>query len=64
MKIVVTDGHTLNPGDLSWEQVKEFGEVEVYKRMPAELIAERCRNAEIVITNYWALSVLEISASG
>ena len=51
MKIVVTDGHTLNPGDLSWEQVKEFGDVEVYERTPVELIDGRCRDAEIVITN-------------
>jgi glycerate dehydrogenase len=51
MKIVVTDGHTLNPGDISWEPVKAFGELLVYDRTPAELIAERCREADIVLTN-------------
>jgi len=51
MKIVVTDGYTLNPGDLSWDKIKALGELEVYDRTPVELIAERCRNAEVVLTN-------------
>ena len=32
MKIVVLDGYTENPGDLSWDGLKQFGEVEVYDR--------------------------------
>lgn len=32
MKIVILDGYTLNPGDLSWEPLKELGEVTVYER--------------------------------
>ena len=51
MKIVVTDGYTLNPGDLSWDKIKALGELEVYDRTPVELIAERCRDAEVVLTN-------------
>ncbi len=51
MKIVVTDGYTLNPGDLSWEGVKAFGDVNVYERTPVELIVERCKNTDLVITN-------------
>lgn len=51
MKIVVTDGYTLNPGDISWEAVKVFGELDVHDRTPAALIAERCREADIVLTN-------------
>ena len=51
MKIVVTDGYTLNPGDLSWDTIKALGELIVYDRTPAALIAERCRNADVVLTN-------------
>ena len=51
MKIVVTDGFTLNPGDISWEDIKTFGELTVYDRTPASLIIERCQEADIVLTN-------------
>jgi glycerate dehydrogenase len=51
MKIVITDGHTLNPGDLSWKPFHELGDVEYFDRTAADQIAVRCRNAEIIITN-------------
>ena len=54
MKIVVLDGYTENPGDLSWDALKELGEVEVYDRTSYEespLIAERIGDAEIVVIN-------------
>jgi glycerate dehydrogenase len=51
MKIVVTDGYTLNPGDLSWEPIKAMGTLVVYERTPAHLIVERCKEAQIVLTN-------------
>jgi glycerate dehydrogenase len=51
MKIVVTDGYTLNPGDLSWDQISSFGELAVYDRTAPELIIERCKEADIVLTN-------------
>ena len=51
MKIVVLDGYTLNPGDNPWDAVSRFGELTVYDRTPKELIAERCREAGIVLTN-------------
>lgn len=51
MKIVVLDGYTLNPGDLSWEGLKAIGALTVYDRTPAELAAERIGDAEIVYTN-------------
>jgi len=51
MKIVIVDGATLNPGDLSWDALGAFGVYEVYPRStPAETLA-RCRDAEAVITN-------------
>jgi len=51
MKIVILDGHTLNPGDLSWEGLSRFGELKAYERTPPELVAKRCAEAEIIITN-------------
>jgi len=54
MKIVVLDGYTENPGDLSWDGLKAFGEVAVYDRTAyadSDLIRERIGDAEIVITN-------------
>ena len=51
MKIVVLDGYTENPGDLSWEELGKLGDLSVYDRTPTELILERIGDAEIVITN-------------
>ena len=54
MKIVVLDGYTLNPGDLSWDALKDLGECTIYDRTSltddAEIIS-RIGDAEIVITN-------------
>ena len=54
MKIVVLDGYTENPGDLSWDGLKTLGELTVYDRTsltdPKEVI-ERIGDAEIVLTN-------------
>jgi glycerate dehydrogenase len=49
--IVVLDGYTLNPGDLSWEGFENLGNLVVYDRTPADKIIERIGTAEIVITN-------------
>lgn len=51
MKIVVLDGYTLNPGDISWEGLEALGEVTVYDRTPKEEIAARIGDAEVVYTN-------------
>jgi len=51
MKIVVLDGYALNPGDLSWDELKSLGEVEVYDRTPDNMITERAADAEIILTN-------------
>lgn len=51
MKIVILDGYTENPGDLSWEAVEALGEVTVYDRTPKEMIVERIGDAQAVITN-------------
>jgi glycerate dehydrogenase len=62
MKIVVLDGYTLNPGDNPWDEVARFGELTVYDRTPADLIVERCRDAQIVLTNKTPLSGATFSA--
>lgn len=51
MKIVVLDGYTLNPGDLSWDALKEMGELVVYDRTKEEQIISRIGDAELVFTN-------------
>ena len=51
MKIVVLDGYTLNPGDISWEGMEALGELTVYDRTKAEDVAERIGDAEVVYTN-------------
>ena len=51
MKIVVLDGYTLNPGDLSWEALQKLGDVTIYDRTPADDVVERAKDAEIVFTN-------------
>jgi glycerate dehydrogenase len=51
MRIVVLDGYTLNPGDLSWEGLQALGECVVYDRTPPAQVVERAQEAEIVFTN-------------
>jgi len=51
MNIVVTDGYTLNPGDLSWDSIAAFGSIIVYERTLPEEIYERCKDAEIILGN-------------
>lgn len=51
MKIVILDGYTLNPGDLSWEPLKELGEVTVYERTAPKDVCKRSEGAEVVFTN-------------
>ena len=51
MKIVVLDGHTLNPGDLSWERLEQIGECEIYDRTPPDEVLARAGGAEVLLTN-------------
>ena len=51
MNIVILDGYTANPGDLSLGSLKEMGEVTVYERTRREEIAGRAADADIVLTN-------------
>ncbi|MBK5243221.1 D-2-hydroxyacid dehydrogenase [Clostridium sp.] len=56
MKMVVLDGYTLNPGDISWEGLKQLGELKVYDRVTSdpnetEIIIESVGDAEVIFTN-------------
>jgi glycerate dehydrogenase len=56
MKLVVLDGHVLNPGDLSWAALRELGECEIHDRTPADQIVSRAAGAEVLLTNKCPLS--------
>ena len=53
MKIVILDGYVENPGDLSWDELKKYGELKVYDRTPynEDEIINRLENVDIAITN-------------
>lgn len=51
MKIVVLDGYTLNPGDLSWDSLAKLGTVEVFDRTPPDKVLSRSKGTEILLTN-------------
>jgi glycerate dehydrogenase len=51
MNIVVLDGFTLNPGDLSWEELRALGPCQIFERTPPEEVVARSAGVEIVLTN-------------
>lgn len=56
MKIVILDGYTINPGDLSWSALEKHGELMVYDRTPKECIVSRIGDAEAVMTSKCVLT--------
>ncbi|MBC8452579.1 MAG: D-2-hydroxyacid dehydrogenase [Spirochaetes bacterium] len=62
MKIVVLDGYTLNPGDLSWEGFESLGQVALFDRTDEKDIVSRINDAECVITNKTPISAATIDA--
>ncbi len=56
MKIVILDGYTLNPGDLTWDALKHLGELVIYDRTPADKVVERAAGAEVIFTNKTPIS--------
>jgi glycerate dehydrogenase len=56
MKIAVLDGYCLNPGDLSWEGLKQFGEAKIFDRTPEAEVVVRAAGASIGLTNKTPLS--------
>ena len=51
MKIVILDANTVNPGDLTWKPLEKIGELTIYPRTAANLVVERCKDADVVLTN-------------
>ncbi|MCS5693139.1 D-2-hydroxyacid dehydrogenase [Cyanobium sp. FGCU-6] len=62
-RLVVLDGHTTNPGDLSWGPLQALGELTVHQRTPRGLVAERIADAEVVLTNKTRLDAELLSAA-
>ncbi|QFU21547.1 D-2-hydroxyacid dehydrogenase [Shewanella eurypsychrophilus] len=56
MKVVVLDSFTLNPGDLSWQSIEQFGELSCFDRTPAELVISRAIDADVILTNKTVLN--------
>jgi glycerate dehydrogenase len=62
VRIVVLDGHTLNPGDNPWDPVARLGALVVFERTPPALVVDRARDAEIVLTNKTPLAAPILAA--
>jgi glycerate dehydrogenase len=66
MKIVILDGYTENPGDLSWDGIAAYGDLTVYDRTPVDDEAEiqkRIGDAEVVFTNKTPISAATLAAA-
>lgn len=64
MKITVLDGYGLNPGDLSWSDMEQLGDLKVYDRTPAELVLERSADADALITNKTVITAQHMESLG
>jgi glycerate dehydrogenase len=62
MKIVVLDGYTANPGDLSWAELEKLGRCEIHDRTPGTQVVEQARDAEVLLTNKTVISRAAIAA--
>ena len=62
MKIVVLDGYTENPGDLSWSGLEALGDLAVYDRTPADKVIERIADAQAVYTNKTPITAQTLEA--
>ncbi len=51
MKITILDGHAVNPGDVSWDCIEQFGQLTVYERTAPEQVVERIGDSEIILLN-------------
>jgi glycerate dehydrogenase len=61
-EIVVLDGHTLNPGDLSWQELEALGRCLVHDRTPPAKVVERAAGADLILTNKTVLTREQIAA--
>lgn len=56
MKIVVLDGYTLNPGDLSWKELEKLGDISVFDRVSFDETIKAAKDADIILTNKTVLN--------
>jgi lactate dehydrogenase-like 2-hydroxyacid dehydrogenase len=56
MKIVILDGHAVNPGDLTWDPVRALGDLEIFARTAEREIVSRARETDILLTTRTTLS--------
>ena len=61
-RIVILDGYTINPGDNPWTDIEALGACTIYDRTPPELVTERARDAEIILTSKVKLAAATLSA--
>ena len=61
MKIVILDGHAVNPGDMSWSAFQKLGELEVFDRTSESDVVSRARDADVVLTTRTPLSAATIA---
>jgi glycerate dehydrogenase len=61
MKIVILDGHAVNPGDLNWGALQELGDLVVFDRTPESDIVARARDADILLTTRTPISAATIT---
>lgn len=62
MKIVILDAFGVNPGDLSWDFLKKYGELTVYDRTKQDEVITRCQDATVVLTNRMHIGKDELEA--
>jgi glycerate dehydrogenase len=62
MRTVILDGHTVNPGDLSWAELEKHGEVEIHPRTAPAEVATRLRDADATLTNKVPITAETIAA--
>jgi|Deesub1362A_J573_1020465.scaffolds.fasta_scaffold00249_12 glycerate dehydrogenase len=62
MKIVVLDGYTLNPGDLTWGPLEEIGDLDLYDRTDPRHVVARAKEADVIVTNKVPLTAKMVEA--
>ena len=62
MKIVELDAHSVNPGDLSWDEIKALGNLDLYDRTAPEDVIKRAKDADAILINKINISEEVIAA--
>lgn len=62
MKLVILDGYASNPGDMSWQELEQFGELTVYERTAPEELLPRIAQADVVLLNKTPIDAAALQA--